>query len=214
MTFTMPFHETRRRRSPRSWSLLTLALIAGCTHNRASRSPAFHVQVLDPAGDAAAVGGVTQPPDLAGGIVDVREGRITFDIRFAKGTLDPATTRLTIELDTDQLESTGMHTTYGLGIDYVLDLWAPTRQALVLKAVPSGGCTTESPCYTRTAMTPLIVMPDEMMATINLSELGPSDGRMRFRVLAYAMTPGVSPQLPTKIADFMPDVASPPGRVQ
>jgi len=213
MTFSRSLRDPPGR-SRKGWALLTLTLIAGCTHNRTPRRPAFHVQVLDPAGDATAVAGVAQPPDLTGGTVDVREGSATFDIRFAPGTLDPSTTRLTIELDTDQLESTGIHTTYGLGIDYVLDLWAPTRQALLLKAVPSGACTRENPCYTRVADAPLILLPDEMRVSINLSELIPSDGRIRFRVLAYAMAPGVTQQAPTRIADYMPDFALPPARVE
>jgi hypothetical protein len=148
------------------------------------------------------------------GIADVRNGNAAFDIRFAAGTFDPASTRVTIQLDIDQLESTGIRTVYGLGIDYTVDMWAATRRALVLRAVPSGSCTSSSPCYVEAGSAPLTLQDDGMKVVVPLSLLGQSNGRLNFRVLAYAMRPGTAAVLPTTVSDFMPDVALPPVRLQ
>jgi hypothetical protein len=66
------------------------------------------------------------PPDLVHGTIDVANSNVTFTIQFAVGTMNPQTTRLSLELDTDQNAATGITGASGLGIDYVLDLWART----------------------------------------------------------------------------------------
>lgn len=62
------------------------------------------------------------------GTVDVSAGTLTVAIQFVPGTLDRSTSRLTIELDTDQNPSTGIRTSNGLGVDYAIDMWAATHR--------------------------------------------------------------------------------------
>jgi hypothetical protein len=144
--------------------------------------------------------------------VDVASGNITFTIQFAPGSLDRQTTRLTIELDTDLNPSTGIPAGPGLGIDYVVDMWASPTQTLIEKAIPTGACTQSSPCYTTVGTAPLSLTTDGMQATVPLSLLGSGDGRLAFRVFANAYPPLAGST--TMISDVMPDLTLPPGRVQ
>ena len=85
----------------------TAILTAECGTNTPSSTTApstttFHAEVTDPVGDAVASPGVPNPSDMVRGTVDVIGGSVTFAIQFAPATLDRQTTRLTIELDTDQ----------------------------------------------------------------------------------------------------------------
>src|SRR5216110_477571 len=82
---------------------------SGPSSTTAPSSPSsFHAEVADPVGDAVASAGVPNTPDVMHGTVDVGGGNVTLAIQFAPGTLDRATTRLTIELDTDQNPATGI----------------------------------------------------------------------------------------------------------
>jgi len=201
-------------RFARGGLLFATAMSMACAHAKTRQSGRFHAEISDPAGDAQPVQVASRGPDLVRGIVDVRDGLATFDIRFAPGTFDPASTRVTIQLDTDQVATTGIGTVYGLGIDFTLDLWAPMGWALVLKAVPSGACTAVSPCYVRAGSGSLTLLDDGMKVTVPLSLLGNCDGRMDFRVLSYAAKPGGSTSLPTNVSDMMPDAGQPNGRLQ
>src|SRR5262245_34397812 len=103
----------------------------GSSSPAAPASNTFHAEVTDPAGDAVAAAAGVPKPDLVRGVADVSGGAITFTIQFAAGTLDRASTRVTIELDTDQNAATGIQGGPGVGIDYVLGLLAPMSQAAV-----------------------------------------------------------------------------------
>ncbi|MGH9145004.1 MAG: hypothetical protein ACRD2I_28025 [Vicinamibacterales bacterium] len=46
-----------------------------------------------------------------------------------------------------------------------------------------------------------------------LSGIGSADGRLNFRVDAYAMRFGVPSQLPTVVLDVMPDLTLPPAHI-
>ena len=190
---------------------------AGCGGHRphVTAAPTLHVDVSDQVGDSRPAPDFPNPPDLARGTVDVVGGSITFTVYFATGTFDPASTRVTIQLDTDQVQSTGIRTTYGLGIDYVLDLWAPTGRTVILKAAPGAAETGSAcnPCYVEVGSVPLTLVADGMRATAALSLIGSAEGRLSFRVLAYSMKPGITSSLPTTVSDLMPDVTLPPGRV-
>jgi hypothetical protein len=115
------------------------------------------------------------------------------------------------KLDTDRNPSTGISTADGLGIEYVVDRWAATNQASILKADTTAGCTATAPCYIPMGVAPLTVLADSMVVTVPLSLLGSADGRLNYRVLAYASTPAGG--LQTIVADFMPDTAVLPGHV-
>jgi hypothetical protein len=169
----------------------------------------FHVEVTDPVGDAVASPGVPNSPDLVHGTVDVIGGSITFTIQFAPGTLDRQTTRLTIELDTDQNPSTGITGASGLGIDYILDMWAArTTQTLIQQAMPTT-CSSGGVCYMDVGTASLSLGTDSMAATVPLATLGSASGRVNYRVFAYAS----QSTTPTVVADVMPDINLSPAHV-
>jgi hypothetical protein len=141
--------------------------------------------------------------------LDVGSGAVTLAIQFAPGTLDRQSTRLSIELDTDQSPATGIVGAAGLGIDYVLDMWAPTNQTKVQQAMPAA-CAAGGSCYADVGTVALTFGVDSMAATVPLALLGNASGRLNYRVFAYA-----SPQstTPTVVADVMPDINLAPAHV-
>src|SRR5262249_16474332 len=141
--------------------------------------------------------------------VDVNNGAVTFTVQFAPGTFDRQTTRLSIELDTDQNPSTGIVGAAGMGIDFVLDLWAPTNQTTIQQALPAT-CLTTNVCYSATGVVPLVFATEGMSATVPLTMLGNASGRLNFRVFAYFAPQATSP---TVVADTMPDITLAPTHV-
>lgn len=190
----------------------SLALSGACTSSTAPSSPAgpntFHAESSDPAGDAASSPGALVAPDLVHAAVDVNAGTVTFAIQFAPGTMNPQSTRVTIELDTDQNPTTGIVVGGPLGIDYVLDMWARASQTIVQRATPVT-CASDA-CYSDAGTATLAVGTDSMTATVALATLGNASGRLNYRVSTY-----VSPQpmLPTVNSDVMPDITLAPAHV-
>jgi hypothetical protein len=135
-------------------------------------------------------------------------GNITFTIQFAPGTLNPQSTRVSVELDTDQSASTGNGVAGPLGVDYALDLYA-SSQTTISRATPST-CSTGGPCYTTVGTASLTLGMDTMTATVPLATLGNASGRINFRVGTYVFP---SPVTPTPSADWMPDITLPPAHV-
>lgn len=120
----------RERAAARTWiwlvigmSALTSAVCCGSSTTSPSqaRTNPLHVDVTDPSGDARPFDGLARSPDFIRGAADVANGTVTFTVRFATGTLDPATTLVIIELDVDQSPSTGQSDS-GLGVDYLVSL--------------------------------------------------------------------------------------------
>jgi len=168
----------------------------------------LHAEVIDLVGDAVAPPGVASAPDFVHGTVDVSSGNITFTIQFAPGTLNPQSTRVSVELDTDQSASTGNGVAGPLGVDYALDLYA-SSQTTISRATPST-CSTGGPCYTTVGTASLTLGMDTMTATVPLATLGNASGRINFRVGTYVFP---SPVTPTPSADWMPDITLPPAHV-
>ena len=195
-------------------SVATLLLpLIGCHHSPTARFPPGHAAVTDPAGDAVAVPNGGAAPDLVGGTADVVNGQITFAVRFAPGTLDRRTTRVTIEVDVDRNQSTGRQTSIGLGIDYAIDMWTAAGTTNIMQATSSSGaCGADNPCYASVGNAPLRIGSDEMRTTMPLSVLGSADGRVAFRVIAYT-SPQSAPG-PTVTSDIMPDRNLPPAVVK
>jgi hypothetical protein len=188
---------------------ITVMLIACSTTTSPTRSEnTFHADVVDPVGDAVAATGVTNPPDVVHGTVDVSSGNLTVTLQFAPGTLNAQSTRVAIELDTDQDASTGNRVAGPLGVDYVLDLYA-TSQTTISRATPST-CSSGGPCYTTAGTASLSLGTDTMTATVALTTLGNASGRLNFRVGTYVFP---SPVTPTPTADWMPDITLAPGHV-
>jgi hypothetical protein len=84
-------------------------LATGCGNSSpAAPSPqTLHAEAADPAGDSVPSAGIPVAPDLVHVTADVAGATVTFAIQFAPRTLDPATTRATVDLDTDQNPATG-----------------------------------------------------------------------------------------------------------
>jgi hypothetical protein len=191
----------------------TTVILTACGSSTTSSPTApsantFHAEVVDPAGDAVAPAGVANPPDLVHGTVDVSSGNITVTIQFAPGTLNPQSTRVSVELDTDQDASTGNRVAGPLGVDYALDLYAAS-QTTISRATPPT-CSSEGQCYTTVGTASLSLGTDTITATVPLATLGNASGRMNFRVGTYVFP---SPVTPTPSADWMPDLALPPAHV-
>jgi hypothetical protein len=201
-----------------AWLAATILAAAACGAHQPRVPPvAMHAEVTDPAGDARPVPDVASAPDLVGLTADVAGNTVTFRVRFAPATFDRDSTRVTIQLDTDSAPATGMPTPYGLGIDYIIDLWAPTRRAVIQRATPApppGNPQACNPCYVGTGTARVALLDDGMTVAVRLSRMANPHGPMTFRVLAYAMRPGARPTAPTVTADFMPDVTLPAGRIQ
>jgi hypothetical protein len=192
-------------------SLVVTVACGSCTSSSTTAPSAntFHAEVTDPTGDAVASAGVPKPPDLTRGTVDVSGGNVTFTIQFAAGTMDPQSTRVTVELDTDQNASTGITGASGLGIDYVLDMWTRSTQTGVQRATPAT-CVSGNGCYVQAGTASLGLGTDVMTATVPLTMLGSASGRLNYRVFAYA-SPGST--APTVTADVMPDINLAPAHV-
>jgi hypothetical protein len=189
--------------------LLSASACGGSTSPTAPSPNTFHAELTDAAGDAVASASVPNLPDLAHGTVDVSGGTITFNIQFVSGTFDRQSTRITIELDTDQNVVTGIAGAAGVGIDYILDLWAPTNQATVQQAIPAT-CATGGACYSVVGGSPLNFGTDSMAVTVSLATLGNASGRLNYRVFAYVSPQGTAA---TVVADVMPDINRAPAHV-
>jgi hypothetical protein len=189
-----------------------VTLTAACGSNTpASPSPTtFHADVTDPAGDAVAVPGVPVAPDLVHATVDVNGANITLAIQFASGTLDPATTRLTIELDTDQNPATGNLAAGPLGIDYIIDVWATRNPAVSVQQATPATCTGSGSCYVQTGTAPITAATDTLTTTVPLAMFGNASGRLNFRALVYSSTQTTTP---AAVADVMPDITLPAAHI-
>jgi hypothetical protein len=213
----MSNRSTRERRTASHhrarFASLAAVLVAAAACGGSTTTPdvnALHGEVSDATGDAVADPSAPVSPDLVHGTIDVTGGNIAVTIRFAPGTFDRATSRVTVDLDTDQNPSTGIRTGNGLGVDWARDLWAAPIQAGVLQATPAT-CAAD-PCYRQVSTTPLNIIADGMTVTMPLSTFGSVDGRLSFRVFAYASRPAAT-SLATVTTDIMPDIAVAPGRV-
>jgi hypothetical protein len=189
-----------------------LLAAGGCAIRRPLLSArALHAEVNDPMGDARAVPGFSNPPDLVRGTVDVSGDAITFSIHFAPGTFDRQDAKVTIELDTDRNPKTVVPGDPGLGIDYVVHLWVRSGQTRIEKAVHASPCAATNPCYSAAGTTPLTILADGLQTTLPLSLIGSTDGRMNFRVFTYA--PDRMQKGATVLSDVMPDRDRPAARV-
>ena len=183
--------------------------IAGCSFPPFGRSPVvrFRGEGTDPLGDTAHIADarVARPADLIYARVEVTDATLRLAVRFAPRTLDSATTGAEFLLDTDLDPETGQRDP-GIGVDYAVSLHAgPRRGATLSRAVTDVGCTT--PCrfepFTRAD---ILLSNDQMEATFPRSALAKFDGRLNFRVVAYANVgrqTATSDHLPNLPAQFV-----------
>jgi len=191
---------------------VAVVLTAGCSSNSPSApsaSTTLHAEAADAAGDAVASAPGSITPDLTHATVDVASGTLTLTIQFAPGTFDRATTRLTIDLDSDQNAATGV-AGGGLGIDYSLDVLATrTPSTLVQQATPTT-CATGGSCFVQVGTASITTGTASVTTSVPLSMIGNSSGRINYRVFAYVSPlPGAT----ALVADLMPDITAPPAHV-
>jgi hypothetical protein len=183
--------------------------IAGCSFPSLSRAPAvrFRGEATDPIGDTASVADarVALPADLVYAGVQVTNDALRLTVRFAPHSLDPGTTGATVLVDTDLDPETGVPSS-GLGADYLVSLHAgPRREATVARAMTDANCTPPGiPCrYEPFEHAEVVVSNDEMEAVFPRSAFARFDGRLNFRVIAYANLDGGRQ---TRTSDHMPNL--------
>lgn len=183
--------------------------IAGCSFPSLSRDPVvrFHGEATDPIGDTAFAADprIARPADLVYASVQVTNDALRLTVRFAPGSLDPATTGVMFLLDTDLDPGTGVRNP-ALGADYLVSLHAgPVRKATVSRAVTDANCeSSPTPCrYEPFERADLVLTNDEMTAVFPRSAFARFDGRLNFRVIAYATLDGGRL---TTTSDHMPNL--------
>ena len=148
----------------------------------------IHAEIRDTSVDALPDYRVPVAPDIVMAIVDVDADAVVFKLRHRPGSFDPATTRFTIDLDTDQNASTGAE-----GIEYnVVVFPAGGKGADVARTTPTA--------YTVVGTVPVSFVADGCDVAIPLSMLGSDDGHFDFRVRVYSQA-----AFPLVI-DVLPDV--------
>jgi hypothetical protein len=189
--------------------IVAVLVIAGCSFPSLSRAPVvrFHGEATDPIGDTAFVADarVTRPADLVYAGVQVTDDALRLTVRFAPGSLDPTTTGVIFLLDTDLDPETGVRDP-GLGADYLVSLHAgPLREATVARAVTDANCASSAtPCrYEPFKRADVMLTNDEMAAAVPRSAFARFDGRLNFRVIAYA---NLDSGRQTRTSDHMPNL--------
>lgn len=184
---------------------------AACAHPAPTESAEvrFHGEAIDPVGDTAIAADtrVPRPADLVYASVDVMDNAVRLTVRFAPGSLDPASTGVAIDLDTDLDSLTGVRG-LGVGSEYSVIMSAgPDREAEIARAVTDPGCTT--PCRFEPFAHPALgLSSDAMEVLLPRSSLAGFDGRLDFRVVAFARLNGgllsiTSDNLPNFPAKFI-----------
>jgi hypothetical protein len=177
----------------RSGALAGAALaIAGCSLPLLHRAAVvrFQGEATDPIGDTARVRDVrvAHPADLVYARVQVMDDALRLTVRFAPGSLDPTTTGADVLVDTDLDPATGLHSG-GFHPGYLLILRAgPAPHATVSRAVWDADCPRDGdPCrFEPFERVDLVLSNDGMEAVIPRSAFARFDGRLNFRVIAYA----------------------------
>jgi hypothetical protein len=202
-----------RRRGRLSFEIAAVCLIVlfagGCSFPSWRRSPTvrFRGQATDPIGDTASIADarVARPADLVYAGIQVTDVAVRFTVRFALRSLDPATTGVAFVLDTD-LDSTTGGRDLGIGAEYLVSIHAgPRRVARVARAVIDADCPTPGiPCrYEPFEQADIAISNDQMEVVVRRSAFAKFDGRLNFRVTAYANLDGGRR---TATSDHMPDL--------
>jgi hypothetical protein len=190
-------------------AVVAVLAMAGCSFPSLNRAPVvrFHGEATDPIGDTAFLADVrvARPADLVYAGVQVTDDALRLTVRFAPRSLDPATTGAIVLLDTDLDPETGVRSP-DLGADYLVSLHAgPLREATVARAMTDANCTPPGfPCrYEPFERAELVLSNDEMEAVFPRSVFARFDGRLNFRVIAYANLDGGRQ---TGTSDHMPNL--------
>jgi len=189
-----PFAEDRAIQITRRWlpalRPITLGALVGCSalfHRGATVR--FHGEANDPVGDTARVADarVRRAADLVYAGVRVTDDDVRFTVRFARGSFDSTNTGVIFDLDTDRDSTTGVGG-LGVGAEYGVSLNAGSHDATVDRAATDANCPGTRPCrYEPIQRAALIISADGMDAVVPRRAFAHFDGRLDFRVVAYAM---------------------------
>jgi hypothetical protein len=162
--------------------------------------------IADPAGDAVGAGA----PDILCAGAQVSGDSLVLRVGFGVGTFNPATTRVTFSLDTDQNPATGFPgITNGnadsavMGVDYFVGFGSNSLAGFAL---------VRSAAFVVTGLGTVAFFDDGMVATVLLSMIG-DDGLLNFKATVQTQLPPTEdfPVSFTPIQDFASDLGLAPG---
>jgi hypothetical protein len=156
-------------------------------------------------GSLSDVTGDSSGPDLLSTTALNTGSSLIFQIRYASGTFNPATTRASLVLDTDQSTLTGLPGIDGscsndstiMGTDYQVD--APSGQIYHFT-----GCG----AFTAGGLASVATVLDGFDVTVPLAGIGGDDGALLFKVITQTQ---IAPGQFTGIQDYLTDIGSAPG---
>lgn len=168
--------------------------------------------VTDPNNDATPSSNGDPDPDVVSATVSTDGTNLLLQVRYKAGTFDQTLTRAQFILDTDRNPATGhpgsdsdcVNDNGIIGAEFLVNMGADLGTAAEV-LVYGGTCNSFSSGGSGTTT----FVTDGMNATVPLSSLGGSDGRVNFKVvISEQLSPG--PGF-TGILDYMPNVGLPPG---
>jgi hypothetical protein len=188
--------------------LVGLAGMVGCggddSPTASGTCVAASADIRDALGDARSVPS-TPAPDMISASLVVHDCQLHVDVTFAPGALVFHRAWAMLSMDTDQNAATGNPYPQGLGTDYELQL-GPGLDAFLFNVAT----------HDVTVLQATVVTGNTFRATVPLALLGNDDGRMDVRVRANVFGPnpadphsGMGQEL-----DWMPDLGTPPARLQ
>lgn len=172
--------------------------------------------VSDPDNDATASSNGDPDPDLVSANVTSDGTNLLMQVRFKPGTFDSANTRAQFILDTDRNPATGQPGSDAgcvndngiIGAEFIVNMGADLgATAEVLQY--QGTCNSFAAAGSGTAT----LVTDGIDASVPLSVLGGSNGRLNFKVVASEQLES-SPGSFTGVLDYMPDVGLAAGQAR
>jgi len=184
----------------------------------ASAAPVFAAPVAcagmpgslaDPAGDALALPPLPAP-DIVCGAAQVSGPNLVLRAAFAAGTFSPATTMVSLVMDTDQNPATGHpgvdssgHDSALMGSDYFVrfgsDYQGGLASLFVYAGVPNS--------FTLVGSFPVELFDDGMVTSIPLAQIG-DDGLLNFKLTVASQ---LGPAHFTIVIDYATDLNAQPG---
>lgn len=176
-------------------TLVAIMVACGSSTDPEPAGVLLRAEVIDPNGDVTLPVLGSPPPDLVRIEAEATRDSVTFRIRFAANTYDSLTTNTFIQIDTDQNSATGLPSSIGLGMDYMVT--AQRTQTLGTRAGVRRCPGPTGICPELTGDVPVRYVANGLDLTIPLAFLGGDNGRLSFRVEA-SKTGGIQ-------RDYAPD---------
>ena len=166
-------------------TLVTILVGCGSSTEPEPAGVLMYAEVIDASGDVTQPPFGSPPPDLVRVEAEVARDSVTFRIRFAANTYDSLTTNTFIQIDTDQNSATGILTSPGLGMDYMVG--AQRTQTLGTRAGVLRCPGPANVCPEQTGDVPVRYVANGFDLTIPLAFLGGDNGLLSFRVQASGL---------------------------